>query len=95
MKLRAKQCKTCPFKRGGVELRPSAMAEIFQYLGEGANHLCHQNRSNTTICLGGRTWQLELWHKRGWITEPTNEALFEEMQRLGVEPEEHICQSKK
>lgn len=91
MKLRNKQCRDCPFKRDGVELRPSAMAKIFQYLIGGANHLCHSDRSNNTVCLGGRHWQLEMWCSMGWITEPTNEALAEAMRSAGIKPEKHIA----
>ena len=91
MKLPNKQCRDCPFRSDGVELRPEKMANIFSYLIEGVNHLCHKDRTNNTVCLGGRNWQLKMWCSRGWIAEPTNEALATEMRGLGVEPEKHIA----
>lgn len=90
MKLAKQQCKSCPFLPNGLPLPPKEMAEIYSYLFEGINHLCHSDRSDKTICLGGRNWALETWHSIGVINAPTNEALAEAMRAHGVEPKEHI-----
>ncbi len=89
MKLRKKQCATCPFLWTD-SLLADKTAEIHAYLLSGTNHLCHSNRSNNTICLGGRKFQLTSWHRLGIISEPTNEALAIAMRDAGVEPEGHI-----
>lgn len=89
MKLAKKQCKSCPFLPEGLCLPPDKMIEIYEYLAGGTNHLCHGDRSDQTICLGGRTWALETWHSMGIISAPTNEALADAMRRHGVEPKEH------
>ncbi|WP_009630145.1 hypothetical protein [Synechocystis sp. PCC 7509] len=72
-------------------LQPEEIAKIHSYLISGANHLCNSDRSNRTICLGGRNFQLDIWHKMGIISEPTNEALAIAMREASVEPEKHIC----
>jgi len=66
------------------------MASVYGYLLEGQNHLCHSDRSNETVCLGGRKVTLETWYLMGKISAPTNEALAEAMRAAGVEPKEHI-----
>lgn len=91
MKLQNNQCKTCPFREsGGVDLRPERMAEIQSYLLNGTNHMCHSDRSNESVCYGGRQWQLEMWYRLGIITSPTNEALCEAVRKVGIEPGAHI-----
>lgn len=91
LKLPKKQCKSCPFLPNGLSVDGGEMSKIHKYLFEGTNHLCHSDRSNQTICAGGRQWQLEIWHCIGRIKAPTNEALAEAMRAAGVEPEKHIC----
>lgn len=91
MKLPKSQCKTCPFLPDGLPLDSDKMAEIYQYLIEGVNHLCHSDHSSETVCFGGRQWQLEIWHRIGRISAPTNEALADAMRAAGVEPKKHIC----
>lgn len=90
MKLRKKQCATCPFLCTDL-LSPEKMAEIYVYLLSGTNHLCHSDRTNNTVCLGGRKFQLTSWHCLGVISEPTNEALAIAMSDAGVKPKGHIC----
>lgn len=84
------QCKSCPFRRGGLQLQPHYLAQIYQYLLEGENHLCHRSRQENRVCWGGRQWQLEVFHRLGYIAAPTNEALAARMRDSGVEPKEHI-----
>jgi hypothetical protein len=89
---RQSMCETCvfrPVKNGGIDLTPGRRAEIEAYLIQGHNQLCHHD-DNTTICRGSRNFQLQLWHRMGIITEPTDQALREAMRSAGVEPKEHI-----
>lgn len=90
MKLRKKQCATCPFLWTD-SLLPDKMAEIHAYLLSGTNHLCHNDYTNRTICLGGCKFQLTSWHCLGLIRAATFEALAIAMRDAGVEPEEPIC----
>lgn len=90
MKLPKQQCASCPFLREGM-LSPATMAEIQSYLLSGTNHLCHSDRTNSTVCLGGRNFQLTVWHRIGIICEPTNEALADAMRDAGIKPKKHIC----
>ena len=72
-------------------LQPEEIAKIHSYLISGANHLCNSDRSNRTICLGGRKFQLDVWYQMGIISAPTNEALEIAMRDASVKPEKHIC----
>ncbi len=90
MKLQKKHCATCPFVYTHI-LSAKKMAEIYTYLLSGTNHLCNSDRTNNTICLGGRKFQLTSWHRLGVISAPTSESLAIAMRDAGVEPESHIC----
>ena len=87
---RADPCGVCPFTPAGVKLGDDKMAEIRAYLERGQNHLCHSDRSNQTICRGGRNYQLEAFCRRGWIAAPTDEALQAAMRAMGIDPKGHI-----
>jgi hypothetical protein len=89
MNLQKKHCATCPFVNTDM-LPAKQMTEIYAYLRSGANHLCNSDRTNNTVCLGGRKFQLESWYQMGVINEPTNEALAVAMRDAGVKPEKHI-----
>ena len=89
-KVACHQCPSCPFLETGLKLGTERMAQIQQYLLEGTNHFCHSDVSNHTICRGGRNHQLTMWHRIGFIAEPTDEALKSAMEKVGVEPKEHI-----
>ena len=43
-----------------------------------------EGRRRTVICRGGRDWQLQVWHRMGLITAPTDEALTAKMVALGL-----------
>lgn len=89
-KLGKQQCSTCPFRPSGIQLPPERMEEIRGYLIKGVNHMCHSDQSNRTVCVGGRKYTLEIWHRLGWISAPTNEALRLAMSLSGVHPKRHI-----
>lgn len=78
-KVRSSPCKSCPFKSNKLQLSPERMLEIYSYLFQGFNHSCHSDRTNSTVCFGGREVQLRFFTAMGWIEEPTNEALARAM----------------
>jgi len=85
------QCKYCPFRSdGGIKLSQAKTEEIYRYLLQGVNHLCHLVVTRNQVCWGGRQWQLEVFYRLGYIGSPTNKALAEAMRRSGVEPGKHI-----
>lgn len=90
MRINKIPCKSCPFTENGLKLHPDKLTEIQGYLISGTNHFCHQDKSNQTVCRGGRDYQLKIWFKMGIISEPTHESLIITMRRMGVEPEDHI-----
>jgi hypothetical protein len=89
-KIRSLPCSSCPFQPGGLDLGEDKMTEIKAYLAAGQNHLCHSDGTNKTVCRGGRRFQLQVFHARGWIAEPTDEALREAMKALGIDPKTHV-----
>ena len=81
-KCNEKQCKTCPFKQENYSmLSGGRWEEIYGYLLKGVNHLCHST-NDTTVCRGGRDWQLTIFHRMGFIREATDTALEMEMKRV-------------
>lgn len=91
VKLRSNQCSGCPFlKQNQDMLPPYRWAEIYQYLFDGTNHICHSTDEH--VCRGGRNWQLVIWFREGKIKAPTDDALFEEMRKSGIEPEITECE---
>jgi len=89
MKIHPNPCKTCPFTTPNI-IRPEKMTEICQYLVEGVNHLCHNDRTNKTVCRGGRNFQLQIWAAMRLIESPTDASLKTAMIKVNVKPEEHI-----
>jgi hypothetical protein len=84
-------CGTCPFRTDGkaVDLAPGRLDEIKRYLMAGTPHICHHDalheRQETGIlCRGGRAFQLQIWHRMGWIEEETDAALHRRLAELGI-----------
>jgi hypothetical protein len=87
MKLRANQCKSCPFKQENQKfLSAQSWNGIYEYLLDGVQHICHSTKSEH-ICRGARDWQLKIWESTGLIAEATDQALFEAMRQNGIKPE--------
>lgn len=85
-KLHNLPCADCPFRPEGLKLGPEKMNEIYGYLLQGTNHLCHSDRTNHTICRGGRDWQLTMLARLGLIAQPSDAALEGAMLERGVIP---------
>jgi hypothetical protein len=70
------QCKTCPFReRGPMELRARIEARILS----GVNQTCHstglaRGKRDTHLCRGARDFALTLFHRLGFLSEPTDAA---------------------
>jgi hypothetical protein len=75
MPVQPKPCKTCPFEgEQPIGLSERRQTELYQNLVEGRNQLCH-SVDNKKICRGGRNITLRVFCARGFIAEPTDEAL--------------------
>jgi len=83
-----KQCKTCPFSNNkeALVLDIEKHREIIEYLLEGRNHLCHSDRTNNTVCYGGRKLQLQMFYLKGYLKEPTHVELVRVQRSIGIEP---------
>ncbi len=90
-KTRGMACASCPFEGAEpISLAATSLGKIRSYLLAGQNHLCHSDRSNHTVCRGGRNYQLQMWHRLGLIEVPTDEALARAMKACGIAPRQHI-----
>lgn len=80
MKVNASRCSTCPFNDDGcISVRNTVMQRCLTQ----ASQLCH-GTDNKTLCRGARDWQIEMFHRLGFLKEPTEECwnkTFEEMKR--------------
>lgn len=87
-----RQCHTCIFRPAQQVVCPQRLAEIQAYLLQGNTHLCHSpdqaepasHKRNTHACRGGRDWQLQIWHRLGFLDQPTDEALDLAMRQMGI-----------
>lgn len=82
------QCKTCVFHDDQEVITPERLAEIQQYLIKGTNHICH---TTNKICRGGRDYQLQIFYRMGFISEPTDGAIYKKIKNIGIEVK---CQTK-
>lgn len=87
--VRGEQCPTCIFRpENPMHLRPGRLAEIMDYLLKGVTHICHHglgSKKKRIACRGGRNFQLTIWHRLGYIAEPTDEALASARSELARE----------
>lgn len=84
-------CRTCPFAGDEpLQLSPDNRKRIVAYIIQGENHLCHSDRSNQTVCRGGRDIFLRMAAHKGVIKTPTDKALEQAMKEAGFEPGTHI-----
>lgn len=74
-------CKTCIFRTDGnqLELAPGRMDQIKQYLLGESSHICH---TTNLTCYGALTWQAEMYHRLGFIDEPTVDCFLKKAKQL-------------
>lgn len=85
MPVRKRQCATCVFKAecdGGIHLAAGRREEIQVNLLRGINQICHHG--NSSICRGGRDFQLQVFHRMGIIDAPTDAALQHTADRVAA-----------
>jgi hypothetical protein len=86
-------CATCPFRIGSPyayllhDLKHSALTQ--------SSRICHSTGSNNAInrrtgkpaalCRGARDAQLQMFHKLGFLSEPTDEAWDAKCREFGWE----------
>ena len=73
------RCKTCIFHDDQEIITQERQAEIQTYLLTGKNHVCH---TTNKICKGGRDFQLQMFHRLGFIEKPTNDALYKKIDEV-------------
>lgn len=76
METQPKPCKTCPWAgESPIQLTEERMIKLTQNL-TSSTHLCHSSKDRL-ICRGGREIQLRWLYLKGFISEPTDQALNE------------------
>ena len=78
------RCKTCPFSPGG-DLETRMMVES-RVLSE-ASQTCHSTgavhgKQDTYLCRGARDFQLQIFHRLGFLSEPTDEAWDQKLKGI-------------
>lgn len=87
MKVNLRRCHTCPFNPDGVrEIRTS----VEQRCLTKASQLCH-GTDNKTLCRGARDFQLMIFHRLGFLTEPTDKAWAARMVEVLLDKRERTC----
>ena len=85
--VRKNKCATCPFRKG------SEYAYLAPYLTARSAHegrICHststsaikKTRKPPRICRGSRDFQLQMFHRMGFLKEPTDQAWAEKLKEL-------------
>ena len=76
-----KPCKTCPFEgETPIQLAPERYVYFINNLAGNGQHLCHSVKDKA-ICRGGRNIQLRMLCAMNLISEPTDEAFNEAMEK--------------
>ena len=75
------RCKTCMFNEGGC-LRTRASVE--KRVLTQASQICHH--TDKTLCKGARDFQIQIFHRLGILSEPTQEAWDETMKTMQNKP---------
>lgn len=84
--LTAAPCGSCPFGPNGVE---EVATSVKQRILTQASQTCHSTgaihgRRDTHLCRGARDFQLQILHRMGLLSAPTDDAWDEACVRLGV-----------
>ncbi len=76
MSLMKSMCATCPFGPNGDQ---HIRCMVEQRVLTTTSQLCHSsrpamNKPDTRLCRGARDWQLQIFHRIGWLDAPTDAA---------------------
>lgn len=83
-----KECSTCPFKKNedGKNQNPKLVARIQQQVLQESSQICHHPRlsgkDETHLCRGARNFQLQIFHRIGFLEAPTDVAWKAKNQSL-------------
>jgi hypothetical protein len=88
----ARKCRTCPWRDDFGILREMGedcqgmMAILKVKVVTEMTQLCHspalRGRVENRACRGARDYQLEFFHRQGWLEAPTDEAWAAEWQKV-------------
>ena len=80
-------CKTCPFKEehvGAVEIANMVKARCMTEASQICHHPALHGKKETHLCRGARDYQLKIFHRMGFIDEPSDEAWDNKRRELGI-----------
>jgi len=70
------KCPTCPFHEaheGQVEIANMVRERCLTQASQICHHPHLHGRKETHLCRGARDYQLEIFHRLGFLSEPTDE----------------------
>lgn len=73
-------CPTCPFREehaGQIELANMVRARCITQVSQVCHHPRFHNKKEDHLCRGARDYQLTIFHRLGFLKEPTDECLTE------------------
>lgn len=77
------KCATCPFRDTDDPSCLEVRNSVIERITVGAkSQLCHH--TGKTLCRGARDFQLILFHRMGFIPEPTDKAWNTQCQAMGI-----------
>lgn len=82
-----KRCPTCPFKHeheGQIEVANMVRHRCMTEASQICHHPALHGKEQTKLCRGARDYQLEMFHKMGFIEEPTDAAWAAKRKELGM-----------
>lgn len=95
MPVQKAMCATCPFREGSpyAYLRPDLEKSALT----SNSRICHSTGSNNAInhrtgkpealCRGARNSQLQMFHRLGFLPEPTDAAWTAKCAQMGIAPD--------
>lgn len=92
--IQKQMCATCPFRLGVAEKYARLAGVIGESAMTEATRICHSTGSNNAfhrrtgkpehVCRGARDLQLQMFHRFGFISAPTDEAWEAKCIELGL-----------
>lgn len=78
-------CSSCPFSDGGdAQIRARVQLSVLSEASQICHHPRLSSRPETHLCRGARDFQLQVFHRIGFLEEPTDaawEAKLKEVRR--------------
>lgn len=83
MPVMAELCPTCPFlDDGDLRMRARIQNQVLTDASQTCHHSGGLANRDTHLCRGARDFQLQIFHRMGFLAEPTYECFRETSELL-------------